>query len=164
MKKLHKAIKFAHDAHATQTRKYTEEPYIIHPIMVMKLLQSLNYHEDVLCAALLHDVIEDTEITLPIIEKEFGPTVAEYVYYCTEISTLKDGNRIVRKKMDADHYAKGPKEAQSIKVADLIDNSVSIKKHDKNFWRIYQKEKRYLLSVLTRADVQLVEIAYGLLD
>lgn len=164
MEKLRKAISFAHRAHDGQKRKYTHEPYVLHPIMVMKLMQALDYDEDTLCAALLHDVVEDTGFTLHAIERGFGPKVAELVHFCTEVSKPEDGNRAVRKAMDADHYAKGPKEAQTIKVADLVDNAASIKKHDPNFWKVFKKEKEHLLSVLTKADARLVEVAYVLLD
>lgn len=161
---IEKALQFAVKAHEGQVRKYTGEPYVLHPIMVMKYVKVIGCGEPVQVAALLHDVVEDTPVTLAEIEKEFGYVVAELVAFCTEVSSPAYGNRAQRKKLDADHYASGPAAAQTIKVADLIDNGVSIKEHDPSFWRIFKREKEYLLSVLTKADKRLVNIAYWMMD
>jgi len=53
---------FATNAHGEQRRKYTPEPYIVHPIRVMKLCAEYTDKITILCAALLHDVLEDTEV------------------------------------------------------------------------------------------------------
>jgi (p)ppGpp synthase/HD superfamily hydrolase len=89
----------------------------------------------------------------------FGETVSEYVYYLSDISKPEDGNREFRKTKDREHTARAPKEVKIIKLADLIHNTRSIVKHDKNFAKVYMKEKILLLEVLKDADLPLFEIA-----
>ena len=84
MDKLNKAIKFATDAHADQKRKLTNTPYILHPLEVASIVSTLCDDEDVLCAATLHDVVEDTNHTLEEIKNLFGDKVAYLVGSETE--------------------------------------------------------------------------------
>ena len=157
------ALAFASLAHKGQKRKYDGKPYVSHPVAVSNILMNFSTKpptEEQVIAALLHDTVEDTSVTLTEIHLIFGKEVMTLVDYVSDISTPRDGNRAERKRIDADWYAQGPAESQSIKVADLIHNSVSIKKNDPDFWKVYRKEKQYLLEVLTLADQQLVDTAY----
>ena len=78
-KKIKKAFRIALDAHKDMRRK-SGEPYIIHPISVAQIcVQEIGLGTTSIIAALLHDVVEDTDYTLEFIEKEFGKTVAIYV-------------------------------------------------------------------------------------
>ena len=63
---IKKARQFAQQAHAAfdQRRKYTGEPYIVHPAEVARLVASVSNDEAMICAAWLHDVVEDTEVTI----------------------------------------------------------------------------------------------------
>lgn len=85
---LEKAYHFAHKAHEGQKRSSGEE-YIIHPINVAATLIKLRLDMDSIIAGLLHDVIEDCDITPEIIEKEFSRDVAEIVVGLTKISKIK---------------------------------------------------------------------------
>lgn len=156
---LDKAIQFATQAHGDQTRKWSGLPYITHPIAVSELVRSVPHTDEMVIAAVLHDVVEDTDVTLDQVRKEFGDTVAELVYYVTKITVPADGNRLVRKRMDADHYATGSAESQTIKVADILDNTVDTYKQDPKFWGVYKHEVWYTLEVLTKADPTLLEKA-----
>ena len=80
MKQLDKAIQFATKAHEGQTRKYTGEPYIVHPLSVMEIVKTVDHTEEMLMAAVLHDTVEDTDVTLQDIDREFGPVVACLLY------------------------------------------------------------------------------------
>lgn len=75
------ALRFAVEAHLGQSRKDRRTPYIVHPVAVMRVLSSeLGMTEpDVLCAALLHDVLEDTPRTFADVRAQFGPRVAQWV-------------------------------------------------------------------------------------
>ena len=84
MSKLDEAIKFAIDAHSGQVRKITFNPYILHPLEVVAIAGTLTRDEDILCAAVLHDVVEDTEGTINEIREKFGNRVAELVSSETE--------------------------------------------------------------------------------
>ena len=158
---VERARVFATAAHAAvgQTRKYTGEPYVVHPIEVSELVASVNGTEAMVAAALLHDVLEDTEVTVDLLEEQFGSKVADLVLWLTDISRPEDGNRSARKALDRQHSAVAPAAAQTIKVADLISNTRSIVAHDPGFAKVYLEEKRLLLDVLTRADPTLLTIA-----
>ena len=158
---VERARVFATAAHAAvgQTRKYTGEPYVVHPIEVSELVASVNGTEAMVAAALLHDVLEDTEVTVDLLEEQFGSKVADLVLWLTDISRPEDGNRSARKALDRQHSAVAPAAAQTIKVADLISNTRSIVAHDPGFAKVYLEEKRLLLDVLTRANPTLLAIA-----
>ena len=151
---VEKAQVFATAAHAAvnQTRKYTGEPYIVHPIHVMSIVKTVPHTPEMLAAALLHDTVEDTGVTIELIESEFGSEVANLVSWLTDVSKPENGNRAVRKQIDLEHTALAPAAAQTIKLADLISNTSSIVKHDLNFAETYLKEKVALLKVLTKGD------------
>tara|TARA_R100000005_G_C4968997_1_gene182677 strand:- start:65 stop:583 length:519 start_codon:yes stop_codon:yes gene_type:complete len=152
---IERAIWFATQAHAKQTRKYTGEPYINHPIEVMHLVRTVTDDPEVLAAAVLHDVVEDTPVTNMNIRIAFSPRVAELVSDLTDVSRPEDGNRATRKELDRQHIAKASPEAKTIKLADLISNSHSIIKDDPNFAKVYMKEKAALLEVLTEGNAEL---------
>lgn len=155
--------KAAHGA-VGQVRKYTGEPYWYHPARVAELVATAGLGQNAIAAALLHDVVEDTEITIEQIKEEFGNVVADYVYRLTDVSKPHDGNRATRKRIDREHVAKGCADVHSVKVADLIDNSISIIKHDPEFAKVYLQEKRLLLDVLVKANDGLLGIARELLQ
>ena len=64
MSEIHNVVSFATNAHEGQLRKYTDVPYIIHPISVAFIVASVNDDPDVIAAALLHDILEDTNNTI----------------------------------------------------------------------------------------------------
>jgi len=86
-KLIEKAYTFAKNAHGDILRK-SGEPYITHPLAVTGILAELRMDAEVLAAALLHDVVEDTNITLQDIEKEFGLGVARLVDGVTKVEQL----------------------------------------------------------------------------
>jgi (p)ppGpp synthase/HD superfamily hydrolase len=147
-----KAITFATKAHGDQKRKYTEEPYISHPIAVMEIVKTVPHTEEMLAAAVLHDVIEDTDQSYDDIYYYFGDIVADLVQGLTDVSHPDDGNRQFRKALDRQHLAEQGADVQTIKLADMIHNTSTTKDHDPEFWKIYQKEKIALLEVLTKGS------------
>lgn len=156
-----KARAFATEAHASigQTRKYTGDPYIVHPAGVVALVRSVPHTEEMLCAAWLHDTVEDTPVELVDIKREFGNEIATLVYMLTDISKPTDGNRAIRKAIDREHTAMASPQAKTIKLGDLIDNTKTIVRHDPAFSRIYLAEKALLLEVLKEGDSSLWEMA-----
>jgi len=81
---LDDAVKFAVDAHAGMTRKIGNKPYILHPMEVAAIVGTMTGDEETLAAAVLHDVVEDTEYCLEDIEAAFGRRVAALVSSETE--------------------------------------------------------------------------------
>lgn len=155
MNLIDKALKFATKAHGDQKRKYTGEPYINHPKSVASIVKSVNHDKYMITAALLHDVVEDTEATIEDVKAIFGGKVSSLVWWLTDQSKPSDGGRKERKEIDRNHIEKAPAKAQTIKLADLIDNTSSIVKHDENFARVYMAEKKLLLGVLIKGDKSL---------
>ncbi|MDQ1090680.1 (p)ppGpp synthase/HD superfamily hydrolase [Xanthomonas sacchari] len=155
---------FAKHAHAGQKRRYTGEDYIVHPIAVAGLVNRVRHSSEMLAAALLHDTVEDTPVTAAAIRSEFGAEVAELVGWVTDVSTLADGDRAERKRLDREHVARAPASAKTIKLADLIDNSSTIVAQDPMYARMYLAEKALLLDVLREGDAVLWAQAHQLLQ
>ena len=84
---LRRAYEFAAEQHKTQTRR-SGEPFLSHPLEVAHLLADIKLDVTSLCAALLHDVVEDTKIPVEKIAEQFGPDVARLVEGVTKISKL----------------------------------------------------------------------------
>ena len=145
------AVSFAITWHKDQKRKYTNEPYVLHPIAVAKLLEAKGFGKDVVYAGLFHDLVEDTDCTLDIIADKFGARVAELVDMVTDVSTPMDGNRKARKEIDRNHLAVADSDGQAIKCADIINNTSDIIKHDLAFAKVYTQEMRLLMGVLSKA-------------
>ncbi len=152
---------FATAAHAAvgQLRKYTFEPYIVHPREVAGIVEEIGGTPEMIAAAWLHDTVEDTGVTIETIREEFGVEVAELVGWLTDVSRPDHGNRAQRKAVDRAHTASAPAAAQTIKLADLISNTRSIVAHDPKFAETYLAEKRALLEVMTKGDTRLRERA-----
>lgn len=85
---IRKAFEFADKCHATQKRS-SGEPYIIHPLNVAGTLAKLRMDADSIMSGLLHDVVEDCEVSPETLEKEFNPSVAQIVAALTKISKIK---------------------------------------------------------------------------
>lgn len=142
---------FAQAAHGAtgQVRKYTGEPYIEHPAEVVALLKRAGVTDDaVLAAAWLHDVVEDTRIDCQTLRRVFGPFVWYLVRDLTDVTTLADGNRATRKAIELDRIRHAHPMARTVKLADLISNTRSIREHDPKFWPVYHGEALALLEVL----------------
>ena len=90
--RIEKAIQFATKAHEGQFRR-SGDPYISHPLAVMKIVEDWGMDEDTIIAAVLHDTVEDTSITLQDIKEQFGEQVAFLVDGVTKLGTARSGMR-----------------------------------------------------------------------
>ena len=153
-----------------QKRKYSDEPYIVHPMHVCAILQTISpistvpVTVEMMMAALLHDVVEDTGITIGLIEQEFGAEVARLVSGLTDVSRPEDGNRKFRKDLDLKHTAEQEADVKTVKLADMISNAGSIIEHDPGFAIRWMQEKANLLEVLTEGDATLYAEATKILQ
>lgn len=150
-----KALAFCQAAHGDQKRKYTGEPYWTHPAAVAASVAEYTAEEEVIAAALLHDVLEDTAVTFDQLETEFGARVAALVREVTDVSKPEDGNRAIRKAIDCKHLANSSPEGALIKLADLLDNTSSVVASAPEFAKKYLVEKAAVLDVLKHADQRL---------
>ena len=119
---LLKASDFAAKKHKGQKRKGANaEPYINHPLEVVKILADVGRVSDldILIAALLHDTVEDTETTAEEITEYFGEIVCGYVLEVTDDKTLPKAER---KQLQVDHAPHLSSGAKQIKLADKISN------------------------------------------
>ncbi len=162
---IERAALFSRAAHQAvgQRRKYTGEPYWQHPATVAEMVSAVEAAE-MIAAAHLHDVLEDTAVTALDIEECFGQRVATLVQELTDqFIDPEIGNRAHRKELERDRLAQVSPEAQTIKYADLIDNTISIVARDRGFARVYLAEKRRLLEVMTAGDQALRRQAWSVL-
>ena len=156
---IDKAKMFAEMAHAGQTRKYSDDPYITHPIRVSEIVAHNQGSDEMIAAALLHDVVEDTPVTHDEILDKFGANVSDLVFGLTDVD-LSMGNRKTRKALDRDRIASSSADVQLIKLADFIDNTTSIVQNDPKFAKLYLQEKSQMLDVMDKVkDHPLFRIA-----
>jgi (p)ppGpp synthase/HD superfamily hydrolase len=87
---IDQAIELAARAHAGQRQEADDTPFISHPLEAAALLRHRGLSDDVLAAAVLHDVVENTDVDLTEIRERFGPRVAELVQALTDDETLED--------------------------------------------------------------------------
>ena len=158
MNKVEIAQLIAETAHGAtgQRRKYTSRPYIVHPAEVVSILKSVGItDENILSAAWLHDVVEDTGITLEFIKWNVCKNVSDIVEMVTDISKPEDGNRETRKQIDREHYLHSNYKGQTVKLADCLSNGRDIEKNDRNFSVVYFKEIKLLLPYLLGGEESL---------
>jgi (p)ppGpp synthase/HD superfamily hydrolase len=149
-----KALQFAIVAHGDQKRKYTGLPYVTHCIEVAQTVALHGGTTEQVAAALLHDTVEDTNVTIKQIHDEFGFEIGTLVGWLTDVSLPEDGNRAARKALDRAHTLAAPHDAQFVKLADLISNTTSIVDHDPNFAKVYLAEKKAILDGMKQSVKQ----------
>jgi len=147
-----RAADFARAAHAGQKRKYTGESYLVHLIEVAAMVGAVTNDHEVVAAALLHDAIEDTDVTGEQIEAAFGARVRTLVETLTDTATPADGNRKIRKAKYREQVAAGCAGVHDIKLADIISNARSIADRDPKFAQVYLVEKAEMLEVLDKGN------------
>jgi len=160
-----RACEFATAAHARvgQRRKYTGQPYIEHPAAVVALVRTVPHDEAMLCAAWMHDLIEDCGVAADDIERLLGYDVAQLVVQVTGVSKPSDGNRRTRKAIDREHLARACPRGKTIKIADIIHNMASIATCDPAFARVYVPEKALELDALAEGDATLMAQARAMI-
>ncbi|CAB4161014.1 HDc domain containing protein [uncultured Caudovirales phage] len=150
-----KAVRIADMAHDGQLRKFSGIPYINHPFEVMNIVSSVSDDEDMIAAAVLHDVIEDCDVTYTDLVMEFNENIAGLVYAVTNAATKEDGDRITRAYINRNVLANKSADAQTIKLADIISNLNTIDlafQCDPAWAKMYLEEKIDLINVLTKGD------------
>jgi len=148
---LEKALAWAEAAHDGQTRKGSGEPYVEHPKRVSAMVASLGAQEHVVAAALLHDVLEDTDLTYRDLDAEFGLPVAELVLDLTDKytpNTRPTWTRAMRKKAEAERYRSLSWEARLVKLCDVLDNAKDARENLGEEAEAYLAEKRRVVACL----------------
>ena len=154
-----KILQFATNAHEGKLRKYSNLPYISHPIEVANRVKDRGGDKNMVNASLLHDVLEDTKVTHSelrvflheVLSTESAEDVLKLVVELTDVYTKENfphDNRKYRKDMEAFRLAYISKRAKQIKLIDIEHNSESILEKDPNFAKVFLKEKEFLIEKL----------------
>jgi guanosine-3',5'-bis(diphosphate) 3'-pyrophosphohydrolase len=171
-----KALTVATTAHAAidQRRKYDGAPYIGHPVMVAKIALLAGASPDMVAAALLHDVVEDTQVTEADLRALFPDTVVDLVIELTEPDDPdhwakspygKRPVRSIRRALEAERRVGVSMGAQTLTVCDAIANAHDIVgKADDAFARVYITELKTRVEKLARANALLKARALRLFE
>lgn len=144
-----RAAALADRAHEGQKRKYTNFPYIMHPARVAGRVGILpGVTEEMVAAAYLHDVLEDTTITREEIEEVTNAQVGFYVDCMTNKSKGTGLPRAERKALDRRHLSEVPQEVKLIKAIDRMDNLLEMRGAPADFKRLYAEESLLLAEAL----------------
>lgn len=153
------ALHFARLAHHGQKRDYTGEPYIHHPIQVATIVSNVGGTEEMVMAALLHDVLEDTDKTLTEIRQFFGHEVGEMVEWLTDEDPGEGVNRSTRKAQNNARLGRASGSVHTIKLADILSNTQDIVATAPELAPIYLPEKLAQIDYLSRGNLYLRNIA-----
>lgn len=126
--RLNQALQFGAEAHAAQKRKGTSIPYFTHPVAVALIVSQVTSDEDIIIAAILHDVVEDSRdpnFSEEKIQNIFGDRVLEIVLGCTQRET-ENRDWKIRKVSYLDNLYAAPVESLLVVAADKIHNLLSI--------------------------------------
>lgn len=138
-----KAVQFAAEKHRDQRRKDADaSPYINHPIALANVLANEGgvTDADVLCAALLHDTIEDTETTAEELRIQFGDTITSIVLEVTDDKSLPKAER---KRLQVEHAPHASPRAKLVKLADKICNLRDILASPPADWPLSRKQEYF---------------------
>ena len=149
MDKVTKAIEFASKAHDGMVRKKDKTPYILHPLEAAVIVGTMTNNQDVISAALLHDVVEDTDITINEIEEQFGNRVRELVESETEDKRADlppENTWKIRKEESLEELAScGDTDVLMLWLGDKLSNM-------RSFYRIYKKEGKDMWQSFNQKD------------
>ncbi|MGD2112032.1 MAG: HD domain-containing protein [Gammaproteobacteria bacterium] len=143
LKLLLKALDFAADKHRKQRRKnVASSPYINHPISVANILCNEGRITDieVICAALLHDTVEDTETTAAELREAFGEPITGIVMDVTDDKSL---GKEARKEQQVEHAAHIREQAKLVKLADKISNLRDVADDPPPGWSIERRREYF---------------------
>lgn len=163
LKLFWKALAFALVNHKSQDRKSEDVPYIIHPLRILSLLRSVGFSEvedqELMIAALFHDLIEDTTVKKKDIINQFGEKIASIV---EELSKPND----ITKKKYLQSFKNASKEAKIVKMADRIDNLLDM---NIPYWSIerkrnYAEDAKIILEYCSSANHELSLYLNSIID
>lgn len=149
-KLLDQAILFATEAHRGQLRKGSETPYILHPLEAAAIVGTMTADDEIIAAAVLHDVVEDTNTTMEEIEALFGKRIAGFVAAESEDKHKElpaEASWKLRKQETLDHLETAPIEVKMITLGDKLSNIRSVYRDqiaigDALWQHFHQKDKQ----------------------
>ena len=140
-----KAIVFATRAHQGTERRGKGFPYIVHPLEAMAIVATITNAPDLLAAAVLHDTVEDTDVTLDDLKQEFGEHIANLVADETDVKHTPDGKKLTwkeRKQRDMDNLKAASREVKIVAIGDKLSNMRAIARDYRQkgdaLWQIFR--------------------------
>jgi HD domain len=148
------ARKFANGSHQriNTIRNPALQASEAHLKSVAQIVSSVSHTEEMVAAAWLHDIVEDTEITIGDLERKFGTGVASLVDELTVVSYMARGNPAARLALEKEHFAKVSAAAKTIRLADLIDTCRDLSKSKSSTLKRYGTNAKALTVVLEGGD------------
>jgi len=126
---LDRAIIFAVKAHAGTERRGKGFPYIVHPMEAVEIVATITPDQELLAAAALHDVVEDTDVSADELRREFGDRIAALVVAESDVfeeGVSEEDSWHARKKAAIDRLARAPYEAKIVAMGDKLSNMRAI--------------------------------------
>lgn len=154
---------FATAAHAAidQRRKYSGEPYIVHPRAVAGIVQACSSHTwQQVVLAWIHDTVEDTKITDAVVRDMFGEQIADDLTFLTDVERSA-GSRAYRHGLNNERLLRAPNRVKTVKAADIFQNIHRIVEYDPAFAVTFLAEKESTMLVLRGADDILWELTFA---
>ena len=145
---LDRAIVFAVKAHHNTERRGKGFPYIVHPMEAVEIVATITSDQELLSAAVLHDTVEDTEVTVEQLSAEFGDRIADLVYAESDRFTegvSEEDSWHDRKQAAIDRLASASHDAKVVAMGDKLSNMRAI-------WRDYQEKGDELWKIFHVTD------------
>ncbi len=120
-----RAIEFAVRAHSGMERRGKGFPYIVHPMEAMAIVSTMTPDQELLAAAALHDTVEDTDVTVEDIRREFGDRVADLVAAESDVEVEGESEATswhYRKQVAIDRLARAPRDVKMVAMGDKLSN------------------------------------------
>ena len=146
---LDRAVVFAVRAHAGTERRGKGFPYIVHPLEAVGIVATMTSDQELLSAAVLHDTVEDTDITLEQIRAEFGNRIASLVATETDMPVGEmnlEKNWRIRKQAAIDRLASASRDAKIVALGDKLSNMRAIARdysiQGDALWNLFRVKER----------------------
>ena len=126
---LDRAIVFAVKAHAGTERRGKGYPYIVHPMEAVEIVATMTADQELLAAAILHDTVEDTEVTVEQLRAEFGERIASLVADESDVmpeGMTEEASWHQRKQAAIDRLSKASHDAKMVAMGDKLSNMRAI--------------------------------------
>ena len=143
------ATRFAVEAHAGTERRGKGFPYIIHPMEAAAIVATITPDPEILAAAILHDVVEDTDCTVDELRREFGDRIAELVASESEdpmADLSEEASWHARKQAAIDRLAQAPHDAKIVAMGDKLSNTRAIARdHEQigdEIWNLFHTKEK----------------------
>ena len=153
---VEKALHFATDAHSGQVRKSGTTPYILHPVEAASIAATITDDPEILAAVILHDTVEDTDVTIEDIRREFGDRVADIVSGDTEEADdqlSREESWMERKKSSLAVLAGSNRDVKIMWLSDKLSNM-------RSFCRLYWNEGDEMWRHFHQQDIRIQEWYY----